>query len=650
MRKSVTFLLSVLFIALSFNAEAQSDTDYFQKLEDSAVVEEMVMVPMRDGVRLATHIYRPKTDKPVPIIFSRHPYNINRWVKSGEKKKFGGVPQIVAEKNMGLARAAYEAVQRGYAYVVQNERGRYFSEGEWQILGYPLTDASDMYEWMREREWSNGKIGLWGCSSSAEWQLAAASIDNAADAMVPMGYGAGVGTVGEYHEQGNWYRGGVFQTLFASWLYSVEQDENRPRPPKGASREDLQRIARYYDLQPMSPPVNWTDAYRHLPLKDILNNLHGKKHIFNDMITRKPDDPAWYEGGLYHDTMDFNVPSFWFVSWYDIAVSPNLAVFNHVRNTASDPEVRENQYMVIAPTLHCDFSGQKKTVVGERNMGDTRWKHETKEIIYDWFDLWLKEGENEFKKQNPRVRYYTMGSNEWQSAETWPPQNTEEVTFYLESGGNANSLHGDGTLQMEQPGSNDQPDQFVYDPMNPVPTHGGGFCCAGEAAEPGSRDQRKVEARNDVLVYTSEPLEEGVEVTGFIETTLYVSSDARDTDFTVKLVDVYPDGTAYNLKNTIQRARYREGYDKEVFMEDGEVYEIGLTPMATSNYFKEGHRIRIEISSSNFPRFARNLNTGGDTYDEKEGVVARNEIHHSSKYPSKITFSVKTGSLPIQVK
>ncbi|HCQ00062.1 MAG TPA: acylase, partial [Candidatus Latescibacteria bacterium] len=183
-------------------------------------------------------------------------------------------------------------------------------------------------------------------------------------------------------------------------------------------------------------------------------------------------------------------------------------------------------------------------------------------------------------------------------------------------------------------------DTFVYDPAYPVPSHGGNVCCTGNAIQGGSFDQRQMETRNDILVYTTEPLETGVEVSGTIEIKLYVASDVKDTDFTVKILDVYPDGKAYNLDETIQRARYREGYDKEVFMEEGEVYEISVSPMSTSNYFAEGHRIRIEVSSSNFPRFTRNLNTGGNNYDETEGIPARNTIHHSADHPSQIKLPI----------
>jgi putative CocE/NonD family hydrolase len=233
-----------------------------------------------------------------------------------------------------------------------------------------------------------------------------------------------------------------------------------------------------------------------------------------------------------------------------------------------------------------------------------------------------------------------MGSNKWQTSETWPPSNAKMETFFLQSGGEANSLFGDGKLSSRKPGQQDNADAFTYDPMNPVASYGGNVCCTGNAVKGGSFDQQIMETRNDILVYTTDPLKEGVEVTGSIETTLYVSSDVKDTDFTVKLIDVYPDGSAYNLDETIQRVRFREGYNKELFMEEGKIYKVDLTPMSTSNYFNEGHRIRIEISSSNFPRFARNMNTGGNNFDEKEGVVAHNKVHHSNEYPSQIRIPI----------
>jgi putative CocE/NonD family hydrolase len=272
-------------------------------------------------------------------------------------------------------------------------------------------------------------------------------------------------------------------------------------------------------------------------------------------------------------------------------------------------------------------------------MGDTRLDYNA--LTYGWFDRFLKGEDNGVLKNMPKVRYFTMGSNKWQSSDTWPPQGAQPMTLYLSSGGKANSVHGDGMLAATVPTA-ERSDQFTYDPMNPVPSYGGNVCCTGNAIAGGAFDQRKIEARADVLVYSTEPLKEGMEVSGPIEATLYIASDAKDTDITVKLLDVHPDGAAYNLDETIQRLRYREGYEKPpIWMEAGKVYKVTLQPMTTSNYFAAGHRIRIEVSSSNFPRFDRNMNTGGNNYDEVKPVVAHNAIHHGARYPSQVVFSVK---------
>jgi putative CocE/NonD family hydrolase len=233
-----------------------------------------------------------------------------------------------------------------------------------------------------------------------------------------------------------------------------------------------------------------------------------------------------------------------------------------------------------------------------------------------------------------------MGMNKWQTSDVWPPRGAQPMTFYLSSGGKANTLNGDGALTAAPPAA-DAPDSFTYDPMKPVMSYGGNVCCTGTAIQAGSFDQRKMEARDDILVYTSQPFTNGLELSGSITPTLYVSSDAKDTDFTVKVLDVYPDGRAFNLDESIQRMRYREGYERPVtWMEKGKVYKVTLQPLTTSNYFAPGHRLRIEVSSSNFPRFDRNMNTGGNNYDETKGVVARNSVHHSKEYPSQIVITV----------
>jgi putative CocE/NonD family hydrolase len=605
-----------------------------EELQSIAVVERKLMIPMRDGVHIAADVYRPKDpSKKYPTIFSRTPYNFNYWdVRNG-------VPRDLSNE--------LEAVKRGYAYVTMNERGRFFSEGNYDILGPPLTDGEDEFSWVSKQSWSNGKVGAIGCSSTAEWQPAVAAQNHPAfTTMIVQGFGAGVGRVGPWYEQGNWYRGGAVQMLFIAWLYG-QQNQVRPMFPRETTPEELIQAAKLFDLAQQAPPVDWAKALRHLPVKDIMKAAGGPRGIFADpmpvptggaMIERAPNDPAWYRGGLWHDNMRIDIPGFWFMSWYDVSVGPNLAAFNHVRKTAS-PEIANQQYAVIAPTVHCGFKrATENTIVGERSVGDARLNYD--ELTYGWFDHFLKGDSNGILEKMPRVRYYTMGINKWQSSDSWPPRGAQTMSFFLSSGGKANTLNGDGVLAASAPAS-DTPDRFEYDPMNPVPSLGGNVCCTGNAITAGSFDQRRNEERPDVLVYTTEPLKEGIEVSGPIEVTLYVSSEAKDTDFTVKLIDVYPDGRAYNLDETIQRMRYRDGYDKpEVRMQAGKVYKVTLGPLNTSNYFDAGHRIRIEISSSNFPRFDRNLNTGGRNWDESKGVVARNAVHHSRQYPSEVKITV----------
>ena len=610
-----------------------------KELQEIAIVERKVMVPMRDGKRMAADVYRPKdTTKKYPTVFVRTPYNFNYWDVRN---------RVISDMSTQL-----DAVKRGYAHITMNERGHFFSEGNYDILGAPLSDGDDALKWISSQSWSNGKVGTIGCSSTAEWQMAVAAQGNPAfAAMIPQGFGAGVGRFGEYYEQGNWYRGGAVQMLFIAWLYG-EQNQVRPMFPPNTSREDLIRASKSFDLAQQLPPVDWSQALRHLPVMDIMKAVDGPHGIFADempvdtkgaMIKRTPNDPAWYKGGLFHDNMKVNVPGFWFMSWYDVSVGPNLAAYNHVRKTAR-PDIANQQYAVIAPTLHCAYKrATENTVVGERSMGDARLNYD--ELTWGWFDHFLKGEQNGILEKMPKVRYFTMGINKWQSSDTWPPVGAQPMTYYLSSNGKANTLNGDGVLSLTPPAT-DSPDKFDYDPMNTVPSFGGNVCCTGNAVQGGSFDQRKMEERQDILVYSTEPLKEGVEVSGPIEVTLYVSSDVKDTDFTVKLVDVLPDGRAYNLDETIQRMRYRNGYDKpQVWMESGKVYKVKLQAMTTSNFFQAGHRIRIEVSSSNFPRFDRNMNTGGKNYDETKGVIANNAVHHSRQYPSEIKLSVVKKSL-----
>ena len=607
-----------------------------KELESVAIIDRKVMVAMRDGKRMQADIYRPKNEtKKYPIIFVRTPYNFNYWDID-----------LGAPRDLSTELAA---VKHGYAYVEINERGRYFSEGDYDILGTPLTDSDDEFGWMSAQPWATGKVGLIGCSSTAEWQINVASRGNKAlTTFIPESFGDGIGRVGPYYEQGNWFRGGAMQIRFSRWLAmaGILTSDGRPQFPAGMSQQALSAAAKTYDLDQKPPAIDWDKAYLHLPTKEILVTAGLPHSIYdsatpsgqNPMAERTPNDPSWYVGGLWNDSMMINIPGLWIMTWNDNSVAPNLAAYNRVRSTAS-PAVADKQYAVIAPVPHCSYEdAEEHTIVGARDVGDARLDYDA--LTFAWLDYFLKGDENGVLAKTPRVRYYTMGLNKWQSSDTWPPKGAKPVSYFFASSGRANSLVGDGALLAAAPG-NDNADQFVYDPMNPVPTPGGSSYNVGADHRAGAFDQRGLEMRDDILVYTTEPLARGIEVSGPVDVTLFVSSDSKDTDFTVKLIDVQPDGTAWNIDDNIQRVRYREGYEKPpVWMEKGKVYKVTFQPMQTSNYFAAGDRLRIEISSSNFPLYDRNLNTGGTNFDETQGVVAHNQLHHSSTYPSSITLSV----------
>ena len=611
------------------DGETAPPTDYSKwsppaleaELNRRAVIQRKVRMPMRDGVNLSTDIYRPKdVTGPVPTIFVRTPYNMNTL-------------------QGGSLRQAVEAVDRGYALIFQNERGRYFSEGKFEILGYPRTDGYDALTWIANQSWSNKKVGTLGCSSTAEWQLQLAATNHPAHAaMIPQASGAGIGRVGEFHEQGNWYRGGVPRVLFSIWLYDTD-NPLRAQIPEGLDPEMRQYLSRYSDLNPKKPDVAWAKHVWHLPFAELLTSLGEPKGTNEELIARSsPDDPAWFKGGLYHDNEKWGVPALWYDSWYDVSIGPNLALFNHATKAGVDAETRDNQYAIVGPNTHCAYAGLGPNYKsGDRDLGDTSF--DTSGQVWAFFDRFLKGETDRFPSTTPKVRYYQMGENKWKSAGQWPPKEAQETRLYFHSNGRANSVFGDGKLSFSAPGA-EPADSFVYDPKNPVQTIGGGDCCNGGVVVPGAYDQRPVEVRHDVLVYTSDPLKEKITVAGFVDAILHVSSDARDTDFAVKLVDVAPDGTAYIIDDTIFRSRFREGYDKEVFMQKGGTYKIDFTPMSTANTFLPGHRIRVEVTSSNFPKFVRNLNTGGKNEFEKDGVIATNEVKHSRAQPSYLVLPI----------
>lgn len=588
--------------------------------------EDMVWIPMHDGTRLNATLLFPK-DTPrenLPTVLVFNPYLTDGMIKG-----------FVTPGSWSSPVASL--MRHGYVIAVVNTRGRYFSEGTYTYYVGSGSDTYDVIDWLARQPWSNGRVGADGCSSSAEEQNAMNAMQNPHfAAAVPMSSGAGIGHVGPYDEMGNFFRGGVVQNLWFDW-YHYAGWKYRPTFPAGLSREQMLRLEQYWNLQPEHvPQVNLDSLIWTLPETDILDVTHTAPSSLDDFLTWPVNDPRWKSVGFPGEGDRNGAPSLYVNAWYDVSTGPNLAMFQYQAKHAANATARNNTFMIIAPTLHCQqLAATAHTVVGERDMGDARFDYV--QFIQRWYDHWLKGVDNGIEKE-PRVRVYLMGANEWRTYDTWPPAEAKSVTYYLDSDGGANTRTGDGRLTTTRPKKAGE-DRYTYDPLHPTPTVGGQVCCYA-AAKGGSYDQSQVETRRDVLVYTSPPLKEPLNVTGSIPVTLYLSSDVKDTDLMVKLVDVYPDGKAYNLDEQALRVRYREGYDQPVFMEPDHVYRVDLPPLVTSNEFLAGHRIRIAIASSDFPMLERNLNTGGPNYSEKDPVTAHNTIHHGSSYLSQIVLPV----------
>jgi uncharacterized protein len=602
-------------------------------IDSHADIEDMVMVPMRDGVKLYHMILFPKGEQRqnMPTALVRIPY-------------------LIDAHHMGDLFAPFVAsfLKNGYAVVWEYERGRFFSEGSYTFLVRTAEDGFDTIKWITSQPWSNGKVGAIGCSSSAEEQhrLNAANIPGLA-AVVPMASGAGIGKVGPYNEMGNFYRGGAVH--LAGWVgwYDRVSSGNPARPVFASTytRDDMIRIHKQWDMMPNIPvnSIEIDSAFTTLPINQIMNVLGAPPNDFDNFVNRLPNDPKWKDTEFGSDEDHNSAPSLYINSWYDISVGPNVTMFAHAVKDGATESARNDTKMIIAPTLHCSQTrATEHTVVGQRDLGDGRFDYVS--LVQDWFDHFVKGVNNNVLSQ-PRVRAYMMGANQWRTYDAWPVKEAHDVAYYLDSDGGANTRFGDGRLSTTKPGKAAS-DHFTYDPMTPVPSVGGGtWCCYSRSvlnpAEPaGAVDQSGVEMRADVLVYTTPPLTHPVEVMGPIKVTLYLSSDRKDTDLTVKLIDVGPDGKAFNLDDTIERVRWRDGWDHAVFMQPGQVYKVELTPLTTGNAFAAGHRIRVEVSSSNFPHFDRNLNTGGNNYDEKDPLIAHNVIHHGAQYPSSIVLPV----------
>jgi len=581
--------------------------------------ERSIMIPMRDGTREAANIYRPHGIDKAPVILMRNPYGKDKM------KAYEAIPQFYAAQ--------------GFATVVEDVRGRWESEGKYMPQLGDAEDGYDTIQWLAKQPWSTGKVGMAGCSYLGDVQIfAAGARPPALKAILPQAAGSSIGSAGGQYKYFGARRGGAAD--FAGnviWFYRLGAKYYAHLPPYMTHEEYLREIDTF-KLDPTVPDIDLAKLYWKLPLNEIMSDPATPANDFNDTLWRRVTDPYWKQFPYMTDSYSSDVPGLHADSWYDFGVREVIYEFETMRKHSVSKLARDNQYLLISPSVHCMSERLTKDAkIGEMDVGDPRFDYWN--MYLNWFNYWLK-GEQGALANQPRVTYYLMGKNVWKTANEWPVPGTTFTKFYLHSQGRANSRYGDGALSTEKPGV-EAADHYIYDPGNPVPMNGGPvLCCGGSSARQGAYDQREIEMRHDVLVYSTEPLKQGVEVTGLIDAVLFVSSDAKDTDFTVKLVDVQPDGRAFNIAEGVLRARYREGQDKEVMMENGKVYRVDVDVAATSNYFGPGHRIRIEVSSSNFPRWERNLNTGGHNYDETTWVTAANSIHHSSAEASYVLLPV----------
>jgi putative CocE/NonD family hydrolase len=562
-------------------------------------VEHGVAMKTRDGVTLKADIYRPGGDGKYPTLLQRTPYN--------------------KDNAAGFGR---EAAARGYLVVVQDTRGRYTSEGEWYVFKHESEDGYDTVEWAAALPNSNGKVGMFGGSYVGATQMLAA--------IAHPPHLAGIApwvTASNYHE--NWtYQGGAFEQWFnESWTSGLAQDtldrviRENTSPTVGTTVLPLNR----YPVFNIPPPQNAADLTGRLA------------PYFLDWLAHPNYDEYWKQWSIEENYQNIQVPALNMAAWYDIFQGGSIRNYLGLKAHAGNEAARNGQRLVVAIGGHSG-SGRK---IGAMDFGAAAAEFDPDQTTLEWYDYLLKGKQNQFADAAKPVRIFVMGKNEWRNEAEWPLKRARETRYLLHSaqdaaGPSSNGFLYTGPLEFRSEGS----DTYVYDPANPVPTTGGPLCCNGE--EPaGPRDQKKVEARADVLVYSTAPLEQDMEVTGPVMLDLFAKTTGADTDFTAKLVDVGPDGFAQNLTEGILRAKFRESTKGEPKpITPGQIYEYKIDMWSTSNVFLKGHRIRLEVSSSNFPRFDRNLNTGKNAANDAEIVKATNTVLHDAEHRSALILPV----------
>jgi uncharacterized protein len=557
-------------------------------------MERGVSAKMRDGVILRADIYRPKADGQFPVLLQRTPYN-----KSG-----GAI--------FGLKAAA-----SGYVVIIQDVRGRYTSEGEWYTFKHEPDDGYDSVEWAAALPYSNGKVGMWGGSYvGATQMLAAVAHPPHLAGICP------VVTASNYHE--NWtYQGGAFEQWFnQSWTSALAQDTF-----DRAVQKNTNALGGVWKLPLASYPLfNFSD-----PAAAPVTTASLAPY-FMDWLAHPSYDQYWKQISIEEHFGDITVPILHVVAWYDIFQGGSLRNYIGIKARGGSEAARRGQHLLVTVGGHA--GGGRK--IGDVDFGPAA-EFDENEITLKWYDYLLKGVQNEFAGKP--VKIFVMGANRWREEDDWPLARAQSTKYFLHSAKSANSVRGVGSLSTLPPRS-EAADHYVYDPSNPVPTVGGPLCCDAPHLPPGPRDQRAVEARDDVLIYTTPALAQDTEVTGPVSLELFAKSSAVDTDFTAKLVDVAPDGLAQNLTEGIVRARYRDSQEKPNLMNPGQVYKFTIDVWSTSAVFLKGHMLRLEISSSNFPRFDRNLNTGEDPAFAKNYVSATNTIYHDAEHPSALILPV----------
>lgn len=591
MVRYLIFVFVVVITALPSALSAQSPS-----VEQVFSIEHNVSMKTRDGVLLRADIYRPVGEGPFPVLLQRTPYDKSNALSFVQK-----------------------ATKRGYMVVVQDVRGRYASQGEWYPFKHEGDDGYDTVEWAARLPMSNGKVGMFGGSYVGATQMLAAI------AHPPHLVGiCPVITASNYHE--NWtYQGGAFEQLFnESWTTGLAQDTVRR-----AVTEASNVLAATNAL-----PLN------QFPLFNIRLDVGSPAATtviapyFLDWLAHPTYDAYWKQWSIEENFANIQVPALTVAAWYDIFQEGSLRNYLGMKEHAGNEAARKGQRLLITIGGH---AGEGRHI-GAVDFGEAAAEYNEDDVTLEWYD-YLLQGKQDRWAGNNHVRLFVMGANEWRDEADWPLSRARKIRYFLQSNGKANSIAGDGVIAAER--AEGKPDTFTYNPADPAPTVGGPLCCSGVLEPAGPLDQTRVEVRKDVLVYSTAPLDADMEVTGPVTLDLYAKTSVVDTDFTAKLVDVWPNGFAQNLTEGILRARYRDSTKGEPkAIEPGRVYEYHIDLWSTSNVFKKGHRVRLEVSSSNFPRFDRNLNTGQDAATSSSFVTATTTVLHDPHHPSALVLPV----------